>query len=132
MSGLFADDFFDRFLADIGAHEGKALLRPAVDVTEEEGSYTLVAELPGVAKDDVDIQVHGGVLTLSGERRDERDEEDDGARIRERSFGRFERAFRLPEHVDADGIEASLSDGVLTVTVPKAEAVQPRQIEVNV
>ena len=132
--GLFADDFFERFFADMGARPDNAVFRPAVDVTEEDGAYKVVAELPGVTGEDVNVEVHEGVLRLSAERKEEREEEDANHNVylRERRSGSFERAFRLPEQVDADAIEASMKDGVLTVTVPKTEAEKPRQIEVNV
>ena len=128
---LFADDFFERFFADAGLRADNAVICPAVDVTEEDGSYKLVAELPGVSAEDVSVEVHDGVLELKGERKAESEEEQGTAYVRERSFGSFRRSFRLPRTVDADGIEAALKDGVLTVTVPKAEQVQPRQIEVH-
>ncbi len=131
-SSLFDDDFFERFFADMGARPDDTVRRPAVDVTEEDGTYKVVAELPGMSGDDVEVEVHGGVLRLSADREEEREEGEDDVHLRERRFGRFERAFRLPEHVDAEAIEASMKDGVLTVTVPKAASEQPRQIEVNV
>ena len=102
-----------------------------VDVREDETQFHVVAELPGLAKDDVDITLEDGVLTISGEKKDERDENKDGYHLRERHYGRFSRSFRLPTDVDESKIEAHLKDGLLTVDVPKTEAAKPKSIKVK-
>ena len=104
--------------------------RPAVDVEENEASFTIRADLPGIDEKDLEITVHEGVLTLSGKREDTREEE--RANLRERRFGAFSRRFRLGNQVSAEGIEASYKNGVLTITMPKKEEVKPRQISVSV
>ncbi len=104
---------------------------PALDVEENEDGFTLVVELPGVAAEDVDITLEENVLTISGERSFYADKEADGFRRVERSFGRFHRAVRLPDRVAADRVEAAYKDGLLTITVPKAEEAKPRRIEVR-
>lgn len=104
---------------------------PALDVEETEDGFTLVVELPGVAAEDVDITLEENVLTVSGERSFYADKEADGFRRVERSFGRFHRAVRLPDRVAADRVEAAYKDGLLTITVPKAEEAKPRRIEVK-
>ena len=105
---------------------------PAVDIREEEDKYILDAELPGMKKEDVHIEVKDGVLTLSGERKFENEEKrDDYTRI-ERSYGSYQRTFTLPDHVDEEKIEAAYSEGVLTIVLPKGEEAKPKQIEVEV
>lgn len=104
---------------------------PALDVEESEDGFTLVIELPGVSPEDVDITLEENVLTVSGERNFYAGKEADGFRRVERSFGRFHRAVRLPDRVAGDRVEADYRDGLLTITVPKAEEAKPRRIEVR-
>ena len=104
---------------------------PVVDVYENESQITIKAELPGIDKDNISLDVKGRVLNLSGERQDDRTEESETACRRERFFGRFERAFKLPYEVDPEKIRADYKDGVLTVDVPKPEKQQPRQITIH-
>ena len=103
---------------------------PAVDVEETEDSFVLRADLPGLNEKDVDIKVDGDELVLSGSRENSREE--NGSRIRERRFGKFVRKFKLGPRVKSDGIEASYTSGVLTISVPKSEDAKPRQIPVTV
>ncbi len=130
----FGDAFFQRFFEDIGSRGDRAVVHPTVDVTEEDKAFKVIAELPGVAREDISVEVLEGVLTLQAERKDEREREDDNRVLSERSFGTFKRSFRLPDTVDADSIGAELRDGVLTLTLPKLEIIEPepRQIEVSV
>jgi len=104
---------------------------PALDVEETEDAFTLHVELPGVDAENVEVSLEENVLTIAGERRfyDERDAE--GFRRIERHFGRFHRAVRLPDRVDADGVSAAYRDGLLTITVPKAEEAKPRRIQIT-
>ena len=107
--------------------ERKAVVRgftPAVDVVEDAEKIALFADLPGVAQEDLEIQLDKGVLTIRGQRQ--------LARKGERASGAFSRAFTLPETVDVDKIAASLKDGVLTLSLPKRPEAQPRQIKVAV
>ncbi len=106
---------------------------PAVDVRESDNDFIVTAELPGLAKDDVDITVENGVLSLSGAKKEEREEgtADSGRYVLERRYGRFRRSFSLPRGVDADNVSAKFSDGILTVTLPKAAAAKPRQIKIG-
>jgi HSP20 family protein len=105
---------------------------PTVDISETEGEFLLKAELPEVRKDDVKVTVENGVLTLQGERRQEK--EDKGKRFHrvERSYGSFVRSFSLPESVDESGVKAEYKDGVLSLHLPKSEKVKPKAIEVKV
>ena len=98
---------------------------PAVDITETDKTFRIVAELPGMKKENVEISVAQGLLTIKGEKKGEREEKDKGYYLSERRFGTFQRAFQLPSQADSDRIEASFENGVLTITVPKtAEALK--------
>lgn len=101
---------------------------PRIDVKTNGDDMVVYAELPGMDKDDIDIEVTDGVLAIRGERKAESEKSDDGWLIRERSFGSFERALTLPEGVDPDKITADYNDGVLEVHIPKAAAaLKPRK-----
>ena len=106
---------------------------PAVDVTEDDKAYTITAELPGLEEKNIDVAVSGDMLTLKGEKRYEKDEQDKNRYMSERAYGSFQRSFALPDGVDRDKIAADLSKGVLTITLPKtAEAQKPqKKIEVK-
>ena len=104
---------------------------PVVDIYEEDTHYVITAEIPGVDKKDIVIDVKDRVLTLKGERSSERDVNDNHYYRRERSHGKFERAFSLPADVDADRIDASFKDGVLKLAIPKPEERKPKQITVH-
>lgn len=104
---------------------------PALDVEETEEGFVLYVELPGVSADNVDVSLEENVLTVSGERSFYDQREAEGFRRIERHFGRFHRAVRLPDRVDANRVEASYRDGMLTISVPKAEEAKPRRIEVQ-
>ena len=108
---------------------------PVMDVAERGDAYLVQTELPGVSADQVDLSFEQNVLTIRGTKPAGFDVSNDGElRVfaAERVHGTFERSVRLPEFVDADRIVASFSNGLLTITVPKAEAAQPRKIEVRV
>jgi HSP20 family protein len=105
---------------------------PAVDIHEDNDNFYVKAELPGMNKDDIDISLHDGTLTISGERKEEKRHQSSEALRSERFLGRFQRTFGLPTHVKADNVKANYTDGILTVTLPKAEEAKPKQIEVNI
>ena len=104
---------------------------PALDVYDEKDSFVVKVELPGLKKEEIDISLHDGVLTVSGERKHER-ESKDGAFRSERYFGRFQRSVTLPARVNAGDVKASYKDGVLSIELPKSEEAKPRQIAVSV
>jgi HSP20 family protein len=106
---------------------------PKVDVTEDPTAYKVTAELPGLVEKDVEISVTGGMLTLKGEKQQEKEEKGKEYWVSERSYGSFQRSFSLPEGVDADKISAVFAKGVLTVTLPKLPEVQKatKKIEVK-
>ena len=125
---------FDDFFAPARREEEGATLwgwNPAVDVIDHDDHIEIKAELPGVEKENLDVDIKDRVLTLKGERKDDREVKEDRYYRRERSYGRFERAFTLPVGVDPEKIEARYRDGVLHITVPKAEQAKPRQISVH-
>jgi len=105
---------------------------PAVDISEDDKEYLIKVELPEVKKDDVKVTVENGVLTISGERKFEK--EDKGVRYHriERSYGYFARSFSLPEDADPEKVSAEFKDGILKVHVAKSEKARPKQIEVKV
>ena len=104
---------------------------PAIDVTEGDGSYVITAEIPGCKKDDVNVEIHDNVITVSGEKRSEREEKKEKSRWVERSYGRFARSFSLPTDADPDRVDASFKDGVLTVEIAKTEEKKPKTISIS-
>ena len=105
---------------------------PLVDITEDEKEYLIKAELPEVKKEDVKLTVQDDVLTISGERKSEKEEKSKKYHRIERSYGSFVRSFRLPEDADGSKVAAEYKDGVLTVHLPKSEKAKPKSIEVKV
>lgn len=105
---------------------------PALDVHDEKDNLVVQVELPGLKKDEIDISLHDGVLTVSGERKQEREQKEGESFRSERYFGKFQRSVTLPVAVNAQNVKATYKDGVLTVHLPKAEEAKPKQIAVNV
>jgi HSP20 family protein len=106
---------------------------PPVNIAETDDSYSITADLPGLSKDDIKVTYQNGVLTIQGERKEEKEENNKKNWHRmERVYGMFERSFRLPMPVKAEQVQAEFKDGVLKLTVPKAEEAKPKQIEVKV
>lgn len=106
---------------------------PAVNVEEGVDELILTAELPGVAEDDVHLEIENNILTVRGEKREEREEGNDrgGVHVWERRYGSFQRAFTLPESVTTDEIKADFENGILTVRMPKAEKAKSRTIQIE-
>jgi HSP20 family protein len=105
---------------------------PTVDISETDGEYLIKAELPEVKKEDVKVTVENGVLTLQGERRQEKEEKGKRFHRVERLYGSFVRSFSLPESVDESGVKAEYKEGVLNLHLPKSEKVKPKAIDVKV
>ncbi|MCC6397614.1 MAG: Hsp20/alpha crystallin family protein [Bacteroidetes bacterium] len=105
---------------------------PLVDVTENDHAYLLNVELPGVSRNDVKIVVQDNQLTIRGEKKQEKESKNSNYHRVERSYGSFQRTFTLPSTVKAEKIEANYNDGVLSITVPKAEEARAKEIEVKV
>ena len=104
---------------------------PALDLYQSNDNVIAVAELPGMRKEDIEISLHDGTLTISGERKRERSSNGEKAERTERYVGTFRRSIALPTRVDASKVGATYRDGILTVTLPKAEEVKPKQIQVS-
>jgi HSP20 family protein len=103
-----------------------------VDISENENAYVLKAELPGVSREDINIDINNKMLTLKGEKKfEEKTEKENYVRV-ERSYGSFSRTFALSDKVDTENVKASYKDGVLEVTLPKKEEAKPREIKVEV
>jgi HSP20 family protein len=105
---------------------------PALDMFEDKDNYVVKLEAPGMSKEAIDISLHDGVLSISGERKEEEKHEEGQTYRSERFFGRFQRSVSLPAKVNAEKVSASYKDGILTITLPKAEEAKPKQIAINV
>ena len=135
-TSLFRDDFADRdwnslFFGGPLVNRAPATFTPAVDVVEQENAYLVRAEIPGIAPNEIEVQVENDVLTLRGERKQQKEEERDGYRRVERSYGSFSRSFVLPKGTNVEAIEARAEHGVLSVSIPKVAAATPRKVEVK-
>ena len=104
---------------------------PAIDLSEDKDNFVLKAELPGMKKEEIEISLHEGVVTISGERKQEEKHESADMYRSERFFGRFHRTVSLPSAVDAEKVTASYKDGILMVTLPKSEAAKRKQIQIS-
>jgi HSP20 family protein len=120
-------------LFDFAPFARRGVVAPAVDLVERDSDYLFTAELPGMDEKDIELKVAHDVLTIKGEKKEEKEEKKKDYYLSERSYGAFQRSFSLPDDADADKIEASFKKGVLTITVPKKpEAVKPeRKVEVK-
>lgn len=129
------DRLFEDFTRGIPAFAGDGgPLMPSIDVSETDKEIQITAELPGLEEKDVQINVSDNLLTIRGEKkaeREEKGEKDKNYRIVERSYGMFERTLQLPEGINPDSINATMSKGVLKVTVPKPSPTQAKRIEVK-
>jgi len=105
---------------------------PTVDISETEGEYQIKAEIPEVKKEDVKVTLEDGVLTIQGERKQEKEEKEKKYHRVERSYGSFVRSFTLPDLVDEEKVKAEFKDGILNLHLPKSEKAKPKAIEVKV
>jgi HSP20 family protein len=126
---LFDDPFFRVGQMDDDA--GLGLWNPVVDLYEKDDHFMIKAELPGVDKKDIKIDLQDRLLTLSGERAYDNEVKEENYYRRERSYGKFQRAFTLPADVDSDKIKAEFKDGVLQIEVPKPEEKNAKQVTVH-
>ena len=126
-SSLF-DSLFDPWDRSI-----TSTLSPNVDVIEEKDAFKLHADIPGMDKKDIIVEVADGVLSIRGEKKEEKFEKDKGRYCHfERSYGQFKREFRLPEDVDTEQIEATYTNGVLQLVLKKTEKAKPKQVDIKV
>ena len=126
-------DEFNRFFEDFGLRSAVAQedFSPAMDIRETDEAYIVEADVPGIKREDVKIEVNDDVLTIKGERKVEQEENKKDYRRIERQYGSFRRSVSIPDGIQHDAVEAKFDDGVLRVTLPKREDTKPRRIEVN-
>jgi len=124
LSNLLGDSPFD-------AASEAGQWAPRVDIRETDDALLVQAELPGIEKKDVHLEVKDGILTLSGERRYEKDVKEENVHRVERAYGKFSRSFSLPSNVDADKVNATMKNGVLEVRLPKRESAKPKAIAIH-
>jgi HSP20 family protein len=105
---------------------------PAVDIANTDKAYEITAELPGMDEKNVEVKLANGVLTIKGEKKEEKEEKQKDYHLSERRFGSFQRSFTLPEGIDSDKIDATFKDGVLTVTLPKTAESQKREKQIAI
>jgi len=109
-----------------------AVWMPLTDIYEDNDNYRLVLDLPGLTKSDVKLSYSNGELKISGERQQQKEEKEGKYHRVERTYGKFFRSFRLPEKIQEDKIEAEFKDGQLTVLIPKAEEIKPKELTITV
>jgi HSP20 family protein len=132
LSNLF-DDLVGRNCFSAWDRDVSLVSYPRVDIVEHKDTYQITADIPGMDKNDIAVEIKNGVLAISGEKKEEKSErEKDKYYHFERRFGSFRREFALPEHVDAEHVEAKYANGVLELIIKKTEAAKPRMIEVKV
>ncbi len=133
------DDMFERYTKAVGQPRAGSQeviatgdWAPRVDIAETDKAFEIKAEIPDVNKEDVKVTVHNGVLTIQGERKQEKEESGKKYHRVERHYGIFTRSFTLPDNVDETKVKASFKDGMLNLQIPKSEEAKPKAIEVKV
>jgi len=127
-------DMFDRFFTDLALPDfldEERVVVPAFDISETEKEYVISGEIPGMDAKDIDISLLDGCLTVKGEKRQEKEEKEENYHRVERHYGSFQRSFRIPEKVKTDKLDATYKDGILKLTLPKAEVSEAKKIEVK-
>ncbi len=137
--GFFSDDFdnlFEGFFRPMTRfpRDENGSMMPAVDVIDEDNQYVVKAELPGVKREDIDVSINNGVLTINAERKMEEESKDEKGRVirRESRYGQYLRTMTLDNSVDVKNVKADYTDGILKLVLPKAEEAKPQKIEVAV
>jgi HSP20 family protein len=133
MLSLRAD--MDRLFSSLfgGAYEEReGMWAPIVDIEEDNDSIMVKAEIPGMQKEDIKVSVQSNILTITGERKHESETKNKTFHRVERSYGKFSRMITLPTDVDSDKVKANYKDGILSITLPKPEAVKPKHIDVEI
>jgi HSP20 family protein len=129
-SGFWRGSLFD--MAPSRRAEATFRTMPAVDVSETDKAYEITAELPGLDEKNIEVKLANGVLSIKGEKQEEKEEKEKDYYRRERSFGSFERSFQVPDDVEEDKIAASFKNGVLSVTLPKSGEAQKQAKKIEV
>ncbi len=125
--------FHDAFPRSLGDDDlALSSWKPVVDIFDRQDSIVIHAELPGITKEDVSIEIKENVLTLKGERSETKEVSEDKYFRKERSFGSFYRAFTLPSTINPDSIKATFKDGVLEIEIPKPEEQKPKQVQIKI
>ena len=134
--GFFDDrfgDLFDGFFMPVRDNNGLKPLNPRIDVNEQDGAYQIKADMPGIKKDDIEITMQEGVLTISATKEDEHKEEKDGVLLRqERYYGHYLRQIPLGSNIDEANVHASFEDGVLDIKVPKREQGKVNKVAIDI
>lgn len=131
-NGFWRSPFRGLDLAPFRGSETSLSAVPVVDVSETDKAYEITAELPGMDEKNVEVKVANGVLTINGEKQDEKEEKRKDYYMRERSFGSFQRSFQVPDDVEVEKIEANFKNGVLTVTLPKSPEAQKAEKKIAI
>lgn len=128
------DDFFEGFFRPIRPEEGETGdIIPRMDIRETDDSFIMKADMPGIKKEDIEINIHDGLLTISGESEEKTEEKEEGKVVRqERRYGKYVRSMTVGNNIDQEHIKANYTDGVLELTLPKVAKVEPKKIKVNV
>ena len=127
-------DVFDRFFNDLALPDlfgEERVLVPAFDISETEKEYVITGEIPGMDVKDLDVTLLDGILTVKGEKKQEKEENEENYHRVERHYGSFQRSFRIPDKVKTDKLNATYKDGILKLTLPKAEVSEAKKIEVK-
>ncbi len=127
------EDIFERFFGGFALPELKAEVDfdPKFDIKETEEGFEVLADVPGLKPEEIEVTLQDGVLTIQGEKKSEREEKQEKYHLVERSYGRFYRSFRLPEDIDCEKLSATQKDGVLKITLPRGPEAKPKEIEVK-
>jgi len=125
------DDLFDSFFRGLGRPLTSYKAWPTIDVADKDDAIVVRAEIPGCKAEDIDISVYGNILTISGEKKESKEEKEKGYYHMESSYGSFRREISLPTDVDEDKIDAVCKDGVLSITLPKAEKTKAVKVKVK-
>ncbi len=129
-TGIFFDRFGENFDLPSLFEDGKSWV-PAFDISETDKEYMVTAEIPGINVKDLDVTLSEGILTVKGEKKQEKEDNGENYHRVERTYGSFQRSFRIPEKVEAETVDAAYKDGVLKLTLKKAEAIKPKKIEIK-
>ena len=124
--------FGSMFETGNGNGNGNGALTPVVDITENDSTYEMTAELPGMTEKEIELLLSGEMLTLKGEKRYEKEQNDENFHLSERSYGTFQRSFAVPDGVDRDKVTANFGNGVLTITLPKTAKAMEQQKKIEV
>ncbi|MGM0587015.1 MAG: Hsp20/alpha crystallin family protein [Bacteroidota bacterium] len=124
-------DLLDDFFNEAVGTQGRGKFMPGMDVSETDDQYQISLEIPGMNKEDINISMEKGLLTISGEREMEKESEGKKYHRVERRYGKFSRSLQLPDNVDADSVKANYKDGILTISVAKSEEEVKKQIEIE-